>query len=242
LPANEEETTGLVVRELHGLLHAASVSPPYVLVGHSIAGLDVRLYQRRLPDEVDGLVLVESASENPFVAGDPVDQSGGERMQLRAGARELASSSHWLGPLPLAVIERGRELDPEWRASQAALSELSGNVLFTLATRSDHGVPFEQPQLVVAATEAVVGAARMRAQLPPCSTAVRAAGGSCLRPGTLVSEAPTIEVTPWQLALLASVSLVLGGLTGAGGGRLVGAARQRRRRLFRLRPRRHPTL
>ena len=48
-----------VVRDLHALLRAAGFRPPYVLVGHSIAGLYEPLYADLYPTEVAGLVLVD---------------------------------------------------------------------------------------------------------------------------------------------------------------------------------------
>jgi pimeloyl-ACP methyl ester carboxylesterase len=56
-------TSGQVVTELHALLGNAGVRAPYVLVGHSIAGIHVQLYAGRYPDEVAGLVLVDSSHE-----------------------------------------------------------------------------------------------------------------------------------------------------------------------------------
>ena len=64
------DSTGLVptaersVTELHALLNAAGEKPPYVLVGASLAGLHVRLYQLRYRDEVAGLILVDPAHED----------------------------------------------------------------------------------------------------------------------------------------------------------------------------------
>ena len=45
-------------RDLHALLGAAGIAPPYVLVGESSAGLDARVYTGFYPSEVAGLVLV----------------------------------------------------------------------------------------------------------------------------------------------------------------------------------------
>jgi pimeloyl-ACP methyl ester carboxylesterase len=45
---------------LHALLQAAHVPGPYVLVGHSAGGLVVRLYASTYPNEVVGMVLVDS--------------------------------------------------------------------------------------------------------------------------------------------------------------------------------------
>jgi pimeloyl-ACP methyl ester carboxylesterase len=50
-----------IVTELHTLLHNAGIEAPYVLVGHSFGGIYVRLFAETYPDEVVGLVLVESS-------------------------------------------------------------------------------------------------------------------------------------------------------------------------------------
>jgi pimeloyl-ACP methyl ester carboxylesterase len=48
--------------ELHTLLANAGVTGPYVLVGHSLGGLSVRMFADRYPDEVAGMVLVEASN------------------------------------------------------------------------------------------------------------------------------------------------------------------------------------
>ena len=48
-----------ITTELHTLLTKAGVSGPYILVGHSVAGLYVRLYAAEYPDDVVGMVLVD---------------------------------------------------------------------------------------------------------------------------------------------------------------------------------------
>lgn len=62
------------VQELHTLLVKAAIPAPYVLVGHSLGGLNVQLYAMQYPDEVAGLVLVDSshvemASRKEFSVG-----------------------------------------------------------------------------------------------------------------------------------------------------------------------------
>src|SRR5262245_50402638 len=58
-PAPMPRTARDTVPDLHALLQAASVPGPYVLVGHSIGGVFVRLYASEYPDEVVGMVLVD---------------------------------------------------------------------------------------------------------------------------------------------------------------------------------------
>jgi len=62
-PAATSRDAAAVVRDLHALLRGAGISPPYVLVGHSIGGLYVRLFADRYPKDVAGLVLVDPTSE-----------------------------------------------------------------------------------------------------------------------------------------------------------------------------------
>lgn len=50
-----------IARDLHTLLVNAQIAGPYILVGHSMGGMLVRVYRDQYPDEVAGLVLVESA-------------------------------------------------------------------------------------------------------------------------------------------------------------------------------------
>jgi pimeloyl-ACP methyl ester carboxylesterase len=57
-------TSQNIVDELHRLLHTAEVPEPYILVGHSSGGINMRLYASRYPNEVAGVVLVDSAHED----------------------------------------------------------------------------------------------------------------------------------------------------------------------------------
>ena len=52
-----------IVRELKALLTNAGISPPYVLAGHSIAGLHSRLYAHTYPEDVAGMVLIDASHE-----------------------------------------------------------------------------------------------------------------------------------------------------------------------------------
>jgi pimeloyl-ACP methyl ester carboxylesterase len=50
-----------LVRELHTLLHNAGISGPYVLAGHSLGGILNRIYAVQYPNDVVGIVTVDSA-------------------------------------------------------------------------------------------------------------------------------------------------------------------------------------
>ena len=58
LPRNAEQ----FAKELHILLARANIAGPYVLAGHSLGGLPVRVFAHDYPTEVAGVVLIDSMS------------------------------------------------------------------------------------------------------------------------------------------------------------------------------------
>lgn len=62
-PGPAPRTSETIVKELHTLLENAGIEKPYLLVGHSFGGLNVRLFAHKYPDEVTGIVLLDSVHE-----------------------------------------------------------------------------------------------------------------------------------------------------------------------------------
>jgi pimeloyl-ACP methyl ester carboxylesterase len=68
--SSRPRTSKGMAEELHALLRAAGIAPPYVLVGHSMGGYNVRLYASLNRNEVAGIVLVDAShpdQENRFL-------------------------------------------------------------------------------------------------------------------------------------------------------------------------------
>jgi pimeloyl-ACP methyl ester carboxylesterase len=63
-------TSRWIVKELHALLSDAGEEGPYVLVGHSFGGANVQLYASEYPEEVAGMVLVDSAVDTRVLDND----------------------------------------------------------------------------------------------------------------------------------------------------------------------------
>jgi pimeloyl-ACP methyl ester carboxylesterase len=63
-PGALPRTTKANVDDLATLLRNARVAPPYIIVGHSLMGLDARLFASRYAAQVEGMLLVD-----PYVEG-----------------------------------------------------------------------------------------------------------------------------------------------------------------------------
>jgi pimeloyl-ACP methyl ester carboxylesterase len=97
MPRTSEQIAG----ELHTLLTNASEKPPFILVGHSFGGYNVRVFNGRFPAEVSGLILVDSVQEDQYKLLPPVWNQVGSA--LRAHYRRQA---RWASLLIDFGIER----------------------------------------------------------------------------------------------------------------------------------------
>ena len=135
-----------IAAELHGLLIAAKVNGPIVLMGHSIAGIYIRDYATRYPEKLAGLIFVDGSTplqnRNPaFAAHGGLDtalvwNAADERPPLPPAFRACLALVHAVCPgfddraaklqaedqchHPFAAIDgRSRKLRPVWRADGA---------------------------------------------------------------------------------------------------------------------------
>ena len=60
----EPRSTLQIAHELKQLLRASRERGPYVLVGHSMGGYDIRAYTSQYPDDVVGMVFVDASHED----------------------------------------------------------------------------------------------------------------------------------------------------------------------------------
>jgi pimeloyl-ACP methyl ester carboxylesterase len=167
-----------------------------VLVGFSAGGLYVRKYAGLHPDQVAGMVLVESSHEGQTPLLNEVfswkvklegllfvpqvlfsrrsARNGADRRsmlrewrafrRLTAADRPLAPGA--LGDKPLVVVTRadggpygGRQWEL-WHGFHREQAQLSANSRHVLSDQPDHALNESDPDLVIAAIEAVVSSAR----------------------------------------------------------------------------------
>lgn len=95
-PGPMPRTSAQIVKELHTLLQNAGEKPPYVMVGHSFGGTNVRIYTGHYPSEVAGMVLAEPVHED-LTFPDSIQKLYDVDLRLRQRDRKLAPLRFWLG-------------------------------------------------------------------------------------------------------------------------------------------------
>ena len=97
-PAHEPRTAQHIAQELHALLNAGGVPGPYVLVAHSFGGYVSRAFAHLYPDELVGMVLVDSIH--------PAEWEKPTREQLRMirAGLQYAWIASWLARLGLVRL------------------------------------------------------------------------------------------------------------------------------------------
>jgi len=125
-PSSQPRTSKVIAEELHALLQAASVSPPYVIVGHSMGGYNVRVYTGLYRNEIVGMVLVDAShpdQESRF----PAELKNMEGSWHRE-AQFIASTMPFGIPRLLGLCDDDavtRAADCNWHSAREQLAEMS---------------------------------------------------------------------------------------------------------------------
>ena len=109
-----------IAQELHGLVDAAHIERPLVLVGHSYGGLYVRQYAAMYPADVAGMVLVDSAHPDQW-------------SRVPGGAEQYASIAASM-PEPITPAPPAPPLNPDLPRSAAEQMAVDGNTVKHLNT------------------------------------------------------------------------------------------------------------
>lgn len=187
-PGPEPRTAQAMVDDLGRLLERARIPGPYLLVGHSLGGLSMRLFASERPQSVVGLVLVEATPEEYPVRERELrplaeqrrfeNDLGLARPAARAEYAGIASSvaqvreAAPLPDIPLVVITAGRsDLPPAlreaWQELQKELVTLTPQGRQIVANESGHFVQFDQPQIIGTAILDIVAGVRARGVAAP---------------------------------------------------------------------------
>lgn len=180
-------TAHQIATELHSALRNASLAPPYVLVGHSAGGLYIRVFARMYPDEVAGMVFVDSTPEDFFeqlkVIQSPEEQKKfEEKMQDYAATASEGRRDEWTSldvdlqqaraalPLPnvpiILLTGMGNEPDksPEakrlWLRLHNEWVKQLPNAKHIITDKSGHYIQVDEPGLVIDAIRQMIGSVK----------------------------------------------------------------------------------
>jgi len=168
-------TGRVVIEELRSTLRARGLEPPYVLVGHSLGGLYMQLYARRHPEEVSGLVLVDSTHPTQFVGMEALPQPpwwvrvgvslymtgtrGREFKAINRTGQDVLRAPTFTGkPVTVLSARTGRTRDDEKRLDIARLYPGSRQEWVD----SPHNIQKSRPDVVIAAIREMVETLRQR--------------------------------------------------------------------------------
>jgi pimeloyl-ACP methyl ester carboxylesterase len=179
-PAGGPRDAATIVSELRAELKRRGIQPPYVLVGHSLGGLYMQYFARQYPDEIEGLLLVDSTHWNQHLQlGPDAPDAFGRRSTVLfmpwIMRRELLDSNSageqvHVSPnasvVPTIVLSRTRALHGETPASQVLARNLQDDIAaaFPAARHvrvdySGHYIQRDRPEVVVAAARELAGCA-----------------------------------------------------------------------------------
>lgn len=174
-----------VATELHTALQNAHASPPYVLVGHSLGGPFIRVFAGMYPGEVAGLVLVDPTQEDLIAwakARDPQpapqhEPRPSDEVDCAPATFSQAADLPLPADIPIILITGiGPKVHPTFLPAQLRKEVEKDQKIFypaklqfhkqwvekfpggqlIVTEKSGHGIPFEEPELVISAIRQVV--------------------------------------------------------------------------------------
>jgi pimeloyl-ACP methyl ester carboxylesterase len=169
-----------ITEELRRNLRDKGIAPPYVLVGHSLGGLYMQLYARRYPEDVAGLVLVDSTHPEQLKGAGAKDNwptwlklmfdvslSSAASKELAAlpatGAAMLALPPLTGKPVVILIAQQpmseASELARDANAKRSEIVRLHPGAK-QVWVDSGHAIPLEKPDAVIAAIHEVLLIAR----------------------------------------------------------------------------------
>ena len=171
--SSNPRTSREMVKELKELLSEAKIKPPYILAGHSFGGVNMRMFAAEYPNEVCGLVLIDSTPEdyrerflpamsqdfqqaynNQFVYEGNYDEFMESLKQLKDTRQKLN--------VPLIVLSAGKkahysmESQKLWNEMQREILKISSDGELVIAENSAHYIQNDEPELVVWAIKKLI--------------------------------------------------------------------------------------
>lgn len=187
--APKPRTAAQLNADLRALLEKSGEPTPIILVGHSFGGLYSILYSSRYPQDVAGMVLVDSSHEDQIARFEAImtpEQLKESRARRRTNAeginpdavRAEVRALRWRTEIPLYVLVHGankpdmnppgwtpQQIDKRsqaWLEMQTDFARRSKNGKLIIAQKSGHYIQTDEPELVIDAIKQAVEQARRK--------------------------------------------------------------------------------
>ena len=168
-PTTTPRNAQTIVEELRALLAYEGYSPPYVVVGHSMGGTYMELFAKAYPDEVVGVVLVDSRHRDFLETCEAAkldwcglpepllqQQATAAIAEYRAfeTASEEISAAGSFASYPVRVLTAtDHSVSPArealWESTNASIAAEATNGKQIIVRGSDHFIQLERPEVVV---------------------------------------------------------------------------------------------
>ncbi|WP_438347368.1 alpha/beta fold hydrolase [Paenibacillus sp. FA6] len=152
--------------ELHKLLQACQIEGPFIIVAHSLGGFTARMYATKYPEEVKGIVFVDSSYEQQLIDHpEPQFEEGSieevrssigpdgsyDEMLLSAEQVMESKKKDALRNIPINVLVGMKDKadgSSAWLEYQQEIAKLSDRS-HLLTIDAGHGIHMEKPDIVI---------------------------------------------------------------------------------------------
>jgi pimeloyl-ACP methyl ester carboxylesterase len=159
----QPRTPDHIARELYTLLNNAGIEGPYVLVGHSLAGKNIRMFALQHPELVAGMVLVDARSEYVDEQTSPAEAQGFQEMMAaqenlkgllrRVGLVRLFGASFWSTPgMPEKISTEMALLSTTQQSRDTVIAEAQGRAVDDAQLKAAPSLG-DRPLIVLAAEQ-----------------------------------------------------------------------------------------
>ncbi|MES5846522.1 alpha/beta fold hydrolase [Bacillus cereus group sp. MG21] len=163
-----------MIKELRSCLAQLQLKPPYIFIGHSFGGINARLFTTFYPENMMGVVLVDSTPENYKEAFLPIMSPEFQEAYYKQFVHEssyeefmfslVEADKHCqsMRNIPLIVLAAGKkafylqEAQMKWLQLQEELLRLSSNNKFVIAEQSGHYIQKDEPHYIIDAIKWII--------------------------------------------------------------------------------------
>ena len=172
-----------IALELHTALQKSGIRPPYVLVGHSLGGIFIRVFADMYPKDVAGMVLIDPSQEafDDWARSHQIAQPKDDQAQLTKLSQGIRDESAAVDtdfqqargaklpagiPVILLTAMKDENVSAETRKVWVEkhdewISKVAGGKHIKVE-KSGHFIQGEQPQIVIDAIKQVIDQARRK--------------------------------------------------------------------------------